>query len=178
VTCPSTMKTSRWSGDLLLDILHDQADVGLTAVNSDLILAWSRYQEGQHHLADILKDVRQKTLDVLRDALATKYRRTRDRDNLTGLHFFGAVEAVPVKLQKGVVWTGFRVPADINRPAVSLKLSQPTTGGRHSQWRSALGRRHNVSTTANLNCSEQPASSPSEAFKALLRLRAGLVDRV
>jgi hypothetical protein len=127
---------------LLVDILHDQGDLGLTAVNSDLILAWSRYEEGQHHLADILLDVRQKTLDLLRDALATKHRRMRDRDDIAGLHFFGAVEAVPVKLQKGVVWTGFRVPAGINRPAVSLHIfaadsGRPTFSVEVRPWQAA-----------------------------------------
>ena len=107
---------------LLLDILHDQGDLGLTAVDSDLIRAWSRYAEGQMHLTAILTDVRQRVLDILRDRLKAKHRSPLGREAIAGLHFFGQTENVPVKTEKVAVWTAFRVPANVNLTTVKLSF--------------------------------------------------------
>lgn len=108
---------------LLVDVLHDQGDLGLTAVDSDLIRAWSRYEDGQAHLAALLTGIRQRTLDLLRDGLKPKqYSGTGAKDTLADLHFFGKREAVAVKREKSAVWTGFRVPANVDRPTIHLSF--------------------------------------------------------
>jgi hypothetical protein len=96
---------------LFIDVLHDQGDLGLTSVDTDLVRAWSRYAEGQQHLSAILGDVRQRSLDILRDRIKARHRGFGDRASAAGFHFFGQREAVAVKSEKGAVWTGFRVPA-------------------------------------------------------------------
>ena len=105
---------------LFIDILHDQGDLGLTTVQQDLILAWSRYAEGQRHLADILHDVRQRGLDILRDELTRRHRGHGPRESLSNFHYFGQREAVVVSKDKHSVWTGYRVPARVNRASVRL----------------------------------------------------------
>ena len=108
---------------LLIDVLHDQGDLGLTAADSELIQAWARYEDGQAHLSALLNGIRQRTLDILRVGLKSKrYSGNSSREALAGLHYFGKREAVPVKREKSTVWTGFRVPANIDRPAVRLSF--------------------------------------------------------
>jgi hypothetical protein len=108
---------------LLIDVLHDQGDLGLTTVDSDLIRAWSRYEDGQAHLAALLNGIRQRALDLVRDALQPKrYSGAGGRETVADLHFFGMREAVPVKREKSAVWTGFRVPAAVDRPTVRLSF--------------------------------------------------------
>jgi len=118
---------SQWRS--LLVVMHDQGDLGLTKVDSDLIVAWSRYEEGQFHLMDILNDVRQKALDILRRQMKAKHRGAGlALDDIAGLHFFGRTETVPVHREKGAVWTGFRVPASINLDTVRLTFWTKDSG--------------------------------------------------
>jgi hypothetical protein len=107
---------------LLLDVLDDQGDLGMTAVDVDLIRAWARYEEGRQHLAALLEALRPGAVEVLRAGLRRRrYAKADAVDLLAGPHFFGQREAVTVKreTQRGV-WTGLRVPAGINRPAIRL----------------------------------------------------------
>jgi hypothetical protein len=105
---------------LLLGIMHEQGDLGLTTVDSDLIIAWTRFEEARKHLVAILGDVRQPALDLLRDRLYVKYRRRGARTDLAATHHFGRREAQPYKREQGYVWTALRVPARINHPTIKL----------------------------------------------------------
>lgn len=108
---------------LFVDVLHDQGDLGLTTVDTELIHAWSRYEEGQAHLAALLNGIRQRALDFLHEGLAVKrYSGARGPGTIADFHFFGAREKQPIKTQKSAVWTGFRVPATVNRPTVRLSF--------------------------------------------------------
>jgi hypothetical protein len=106
----------------LVEILHDEGDLGLTSVDVDLITAWSRYEAGQAHLAALLNGIRQRTLDALRESLAPKRYSAGGRRGVADFHHFGIRERQPIKTQKSAVWTGFRVPADINRPVIRLSF--------------------------------------------------------
>jgi hypothetical protein len=113
---------------LLVDILHDQGDLGMTSVKSGLIIAWSRYEEGREHLVDIVDDVKQRALDMLRAALAARRRGAGDAEELADMHFFGHREAVPVKRRMMSVSTAFRVPSSISRPTVALNFWAADSG--------------------------------------------------
>jgi len=113
---------------LLLGIMHEQGDLGLTTVDSELIVAWTRYEEAQKHLVAILGDVRQPALDLLRDRLHAKYRRYGTREQLAATHHFGGREAQPYKRQKENVWTAIRVPARTNHPTVRLSFVAAEAG--------------------------------------------------
>jgi hypothetical protein len=127
---------------LLLEIMHDQGDLGVTAVDSNLIIAWSRFEEARQHLVAILGDIRQPALDILRDRLYAKYRRYGKREQLAGTHHFGTREAQPYKRELSSVWTAIRVPAGVNHPTIRLSFiiaaaSRPEFSVEVGVWNSA-----------------------------------------
>lgn len=60
---------------LLFDVMHTQGDLGLTSVDAELVRAWARYSDGREHLRDLLDNLREGALDIVRDELKRKYRR-------------------------------------------------------------------------------------------------------
>jgi hypothetical protein len=122
--------------------MREQGDLGLTTVNSDLILAWSQYLDGREHLNAILGDVRTRALDILREQLHAKYRGRGERAGLAATHYFGSREAVTYKREGGAVWTGFRVPASVSHPTIRLNFwiadaGRPVFSTEVRRWRAA-----------------------------------------
>jgi hypothetical protein len=79
--------TLQWR--LLSEMMHDQGDLGVTKVDADLIVAWTRYDDARDHLVSILGDIRGRALEVLRDQLHAKYRSRGSRTELADQHHFG-----------------------------------------------------------------------------------------
>lgn len=115
---------------LLIDVIHLQGDLGLTSVDSDLVRAWARYTDGRNHLRDVLDNIRARALDILRMELADKHKSAAASSALAGQHSWGSTESVPVHRTGTTVETGFRVPANVNRPAVKLTF-WPEEGSPH-----------------------------------------------
>jgi hypothetical protein len=122
--CADPDLTLQWH--LLIEMMHDQGDLGVTTVDSDLIKAWTRYAEAQQHLVSILGDVRGRALETLRDRLHSKYRGAKA--DLADQHHIGYREAAPYWRGKNAVWTAFRVPASLNCPTVTLNFWAAANG--------------------------------------------------
>ena len=57
---------------LLIEMMHDNGELGVTNADRDLIMAWTRYDDARDHLVSILGDVRGRALEALRDRLHVK----------------------------------------------------------------------------------------------------------
>lgn len=50
---------------LLVDVVEAEGDLGMTAVDTDLIRAWARYLDGRQVLTDLLDSVRERAFDII-----------------------------------------------------------------------------------------------------------------
>jgi hypothetical protein len=106
--------TRQWR--VLLDVLEEQGDLGVTEVKTELIEAWAHYIEGREHLADILGDLREHALDVLTRELKRKHRGAAKQPVSEWKK--GEREVVAVIRDQRSVWIGFSVPAGAPEPCV------------------------------------------------------------
>jgi hypothetical protein len=111
---------SQWR--LFIDILIQQGDLGMTAVDADLIRAWARYRDGRAHLADLLDQVWSRAEDYLRRELAAKYGASGKAEELAAVHRHGAKRQLVGQRDQTRVFVGYSVPAIVKDQAVQVQF--------------------------------------------------------
>ena len=130
--------TEQWL--LLLEVLEAQGDLGMTAVDTGLVEAWSQYLRARGHLADILDGVWEYGLGVLRRELKVVYKRSEE--GLADVWRKANRERVLLQREQRSVWVGYSVPADVAQPAVKVQFDNTSRKARfHSAGRALGGER-------------------------------------
>jgi hypothetical protein len=104
---------------LLVDVLEAQGDLGVTSVDSELVRAWARYVDGRDLLADILDAIRERTYDIIVEALLERYPAHGPGERICAPLFRGKRGVVAIKREQQIVSMGFTIPArEKNEPAL------------------------------------------------------------
>lgn len=97
---------------LLLDVLDDQGDLGMTGINADAVRAWARAYEGREALASLLKQVARETVEHTQRELRRVYRIRREPTELARPWYRTVKESTLIQSGVYEVRFGIRVPAD------------------------------------------------------------------
>lgn len=103
---------------VLLDILDAQGDLGVTRVDATLVNSWASYLDGRKILVDLLDDIRQPVLEIIRRELSAKYPRAGTPGKLCAPLAHGKGKVV-VKTAQSEVRTGYRIPARCKEAVLS-----------------------------------------------------------
>jgi hypothetical protein len=96
---------------LLLQVLYDQGDIGMTVPRTDLIEAWSKHEAGRRELKDLLVQLREDALGTLRTEMKRKYRGKGGREELADYFTRGDKGQVLVHHDRVSVYLGFLIPS-------------------------------------------------------------------
>jgi hypothetical protein len=108
---------------LLLDLMYDEGDLGMTEPNTAAIEAWAEHATGREELAKLLRQVKGVTLEALRDRMALRYS-GRPVESLADYHTFGKRGKVDLKHELTKSWIGFRIPAaETTEPGFLVQFS-------------------------------------------------------
>jgi hypothetical protein len=112
---------SQWQD--LLKIMHKEGDLGTTEPDTDAIEAWARHRSGRDELANLLMQIRDRSLDVLLDLMSKRFPQRRT-DELAAHHTFGKRGRVTVKHELTRTRIGFRIPSsDYQEPGLTIQFS-------------------------------------------------------
>ena len=106
---------------LLLGLMNEEGDLGMTKPNTNAIQDWANYATGSEELEKLLLQVRDNALGALHELLAAQYP-TRTAMSLVEHHTFGRRGKVAVKHELTKSWIGFRIPAAERRRSRSRVL--------------------------------------------------------
>jgi hypothetical protein len=99
----------QWS--LLLEVLDEQGDMGMTQLNGDDVRAWSRYYAGRQQLTWLLEQVYAEVLDHTEAALKSAHRRLINEEAPVALWYKGRARRILVQQSLAEMQFGMSVPA-------------------------------------------------------------------
>ncbi len=95
---------------LLLDLLDEQGDLGMTRVDDQLLRSWGSFLNGRDLVQRLLAEIQGRTGALIEQALTTRYP-DRTIEVLVAPYRRGKHDQVSVVKGGQSVWFGFRVPA-------------------------------------------------------------------
>ena len=108
---------------VLLNVMYEEGDLGVTEPNTQAIQAWALYATGRDELSKLLMQVRDLTLGALHELMAARYPDEAVR-GLVDHHTFGRRGKVAVKHELTTTWIGFRIPtAEKQEPGFAVQFS-------------------------------------------------------
>lgn len=96
---------------LLVDVLEAQGDLGVTSVDAELVRSWARYVDGRALLAEVLDGIRERTYDIVVEALLDRYPEYGPSARICAPLMRGKRGVVAVKRDQQTVSMGFTIPA-------------------------------------------------------------------
>ncbi len=107
---------------LLLDLLDEQGDLGMTSVDRDLIRSWGKFRRGRDLVQQLLANIQGRTETLLSDALTERYPALLSKA-LISPYRRGKQDQISVVRGGLAVWFGFRVPASMDRATVIIQFT-------------------------------------------------------
>ena len=113
---------------LLLDVLDEQGDLGMTQIDAGAVRAWSRYYEGREQLQWLLEQIFAETLDYTRSVLAKAHRRLATREELAALWYKGKARRVLIQQSQSEMRFGISVPAAYTDQSLQIAVWMENPG--------------------------------------------------
>jgi len=106
----------------LIDLLDEEGDFGMTAVDTDLIRAWGRFWEGRTHVAQLLAQIQGATSKHAHTCVMQRYTGRGGPYALFAEYRRGAQGTIQEIRQTGTVWIGFQIPASDPEPRLRVQF--------------------------------------------------------
>lgn len=107
---------------LLLEVLDEQGDLGMTTLDAAAVRGWTRYFEGRQQLQWLLEQVFSKTLAHTRRALARAHRGVPRGDEAANLWYKPQARKVLVQHTQGEVQFGISVPGSYTEQSLRIGI--------------------------------------------------------
>lgn len=107
---------------LLLDVLDEQGDLGMTKIDADAVRAWSKYDAGRLQLRWLLEQIFAETLEHTRCELGTAHRRRASSESLAALWYAGRARKTLIQQSQAEVQFAISVPASYTEQTLRIGL--------------------------------------------------------
>lgn len=105
---------------LLLDVLDQQGDLGMTSVDAEALRGWARHHAGRQQLQWLLEQVFDATLEHTRSELRRIHRPSKKAGEIANLWFKGSRRATLIQQTLGGAQFGISVPGTYTEQSLAI----------------------------------------------------------
>ena len=122
----------------LLEVMREDGDLGTTEVDAEVIRAWAQYTRGRDHLEEVLGQIWEALLEILRDSLKSNHRVRLPAQKMASPYRRGQKGQILVQRAQLLVWLAYCVPENVKDPQVWVgfngRQGEPTIEVGVSPW--------------------------------------------